>query len=118
MRSRIANLFGKQVAAKWLGVQEQSAIIVGAGATIYPKGTYQPLTSAAAVTTDTTTAIVDGTYVGQLLILVNENAVDAITIDDAANTRLSGDAVLGNDDSLVLMWDGADWLELAQANTT
>ena len=50
--------------------------------------------------------------------MVNENASDAITIDDGANTRLSGNAVLGNDDSLMLIWDGADWLEIAQADTT
>ena len=111
-------LVKKLMAENWLICKEQTVFTVGADATIYPKGTYQPLNSAAAVTTNTTTAIADGDIVGQLLLLVNENASDTITIDDAANTRLSGNAVLGNDDSLLLIWDGADWLEIAQANTT
>ena len=104
--------------SEFLAAEEQTAEVVSAGSTIVATGTYQPLTSAAAVTTSTSTAIADGTKVGQLLILVNENASDAITIDDAANTRLSGNAVLGNDDSLMLIWDGADWLEIGQVDTT
>jgi len=104
--------------SEFLAAEEQTAEVVSAGSTIVPTGTYQPLTSTGSVTTSTSNAIADGTKVGQLLILVNENSSDTITIDDGANTRLSGDAVLGNDDSLMLIWDGADWLEIAQVDTT
>lgn len=91
---------------------EQAVVAVGAQAIITPTGTYQPITSTAAVSTSLTTAIISGTVNGQLLILVNENAADAITIVDGANTKLGGDKVLtgGEGDNIYLMWDGADWL--------
>jgi len=104
--------------SEFLAAEEQTVVVVGAGYSITPTGTYQPITSTARVTTSTSCAVISGTVNGQLLILVNENAADLITIDDGANTHLSGDALLGNDDTLMLIWDGADWLEIAQANNT
>jgi hypothetical protein len=98
--------------SEFLAFTEQTAISVTAQAIITPTGTYQPLTSAAAVSTSLTTAIADGAVNGQILILVNENAADAITIVDGANTKMGGDKVLtgGEGDGLGVQWDGADWL--------
>jgi len=109
---------GNVLVGDWLVAIEQTACVVFAGSSITPTGMYQPITSEAVVTTSTSIAIVDGVTIGQLLILINENAADAITVDDGGNTRLSGDAVLGPDDTLMLIWDGADWVEIAQANNT
>ena len=103
---------------EFVGATEQSAVVVTEGSTITPTGTYQPLTSSGAVTTSTSIAIADGSFVGQLLILVNENGSDEITIDNGGNTHLSADIVLGNDDTLMLLWDGADWLEIGGANNS
>lgn len=82
-----------------------------AGGAITPTSTYMPITSTAAVTTSTTTAIVSGTIEGTLLVLCNENASAAIIIDDGANTALGGNKTLtgGQSDCLTLMWDGTDW---------
>jgi len=91
---------------------EQTAVVVTEGSIITPTGSYQPLTSAAAVTTSATTAIADGGKVGAVLILINENASDAIIIKNGANTHFSADITLGNDDVLACIWDGADWIEL------
>lgn len=98
--------------SEFLAAEEQSVIAVGVQATITATGTYQPITSTAAVSTSLTTAIADGVVNGQLLILVNENTADAITIVDGANTKMGGDKVLtgGQGDNVYLMWDGADWL--------
>jgi len=97
---------------------ESTGVVVTSDSTITPTASYQPISSASAVTTSATTAIADGVLNGQILILVNENASDVITIKDSANTHLSGDIALGNDDTLMLMWDGADWLELATSNNS
>ena len=97
---------------------EATPVAVTSGGTITATATYQPITSSGAVTTSTSTAIADGVKIGQILILVNENGSDVITIDDGGNTKLSGDAVLGAKDTLMLIWDGTDWVELAQANNT
>ena len=97
---------------------EQTFISVTAGGTITATGTYQPIQSGSAVTTSLTIAIADGETVGQILILVNENAADVIIIDNGANTHLSANISLGNDDTLWLIWDGADWLELGHVDNT
>ena len=95
---------------------EAPIVVAVTNTTLTPLGTYQPVTSTVALTLSATTSIADGTTIGQLLILVNENAADAITVKDAANTALSGDAALGPKDVLIMIWDGADWVEISQAN--
>lgn len=104
--------------SNFLAMGERQGIIVTEGSTITPTGTYQPISSASAVTTSATTAVADGVQNGQILILVNENASDAIIVKTAANTHFSGDITLGNDDTLMLLWDGADWLELATTDNS
>jgi len=97
--------------SEFLAFTAQTAISITEGATITPTGTYQPLTSAAAVTTSTSCAVYSGTVKGQILVLTNENASDAIIIDDGANTALGGNKTLtgGQGDALYLMWDETDW---------
>jgi hypothetical protein len=62
------------------------------------------------VSTSTSTAIANGTTSGQLLILHNKNATDAITIDGAgANVECGGNQAIGPTDTLVLHWQTDDW---------
>lgn len=94
----------------WFGITPSTTISVTAGSTITPTGTLQPLTSGSAVTTSTSTAIANGTTSGQLLILHNKNASDAITIDGAgANVECGGNQAIGPTDTLVLHWQTDDW---------
>lgn len=95
---------------------EQTAVTVTEGEPITPTGTYQPITSAAAVTTSTTCAVYSGTVNGQVVFLVNENGSHEIIVDDGANTDLGGNVTLGSGDILKLLWDGANWLGLGTAN--
>ncbi len=83
---------------------------------ITPKSQYHRLTAAAAVTSNTTTAIVDGYFVGQLLIIEGTDNTNTITIKDNANTKMAGDVVLGINDTITFMWDDTDWIELARSN--
>lgn len=102
------------VAGDWLHLTASTAVSVTAGAIITPTGTYQPLTSAAVVTTSTSTAISDGSAAGDLLVLRNGNASDAITIDGAGgNVECGGNVALGANDVLSLFWNGSDWTCLA-----
>lgn len=94
---------------------EQTVVEATSAGTITATGTYQPITSTAVVTLGTT-AIADGSTEGQYLCLVNENASDTIAISDGQNTNLSGNVVLGNDDTLCMIWDGADWVEVGQVD--
>ena len=109
---------GAWVIGGFIAATEATVIDLGAGGTITPLATYQPLTNSTdgSITTDTTTAIADGLVVGAILILCNEDAQDII-IDDGANTKLSGNITLtgGNLDTLTLIWDGNDWIGIAMS---
>ena len=95
--------------ADGMNVTAVTAISLTAGAIITPTGMYQPLTSAAAVTCDTTTCIAAGTA-GDLLLLENRNAADAITIDGTGGTvECKANVALGAGDTLLLIFDGTDW---------
>ena len=106
---------GDLTADDWLILTPSTVISVTSGGIITPTGTLQGLTSGGAVTTSTSTAIANGTTSGQLLILFNKNASDAITIDGAgANVECGGNQALGATDALVLQWQTDDWECLAK----
>jgi hypothetical protein len=89
----------------------QTAISVTHDGIITPTGTYQQLESADAVGTSNVAA----GSAGQLLVLVNTTNT-TITISDTGTLKLSSDAALGQYDSLTLISDGTNWVELAQAD--
>ena len=94
----------------WLNLSAQTPVVVTAGSTITPLGVYQPLTSTGAQTTSTTTAVADGAETGDVLILRNANAADVITVDGTGgNVECKTDKALGAGDTLMLIWNGADW---------
>jgi hypothetical protein len=70
------------------------------------------LTSTLAVTSSTSAAIITSTAsAGDLLIIRNDNASDAIVLDGAGGTLECGaNITLGADDVVTVMYDGAgDW---------
>jgi hypothetical protein len=95
---------------------------LAAGFSIDPVSTYIRMNATAVISSSTTTAILDGDTAGQILILHNNSVtglpIPTITIQDAANTKLAGNAdfAMGIDDTLILIWDGADWLEISRSN--
>jgi hypothetical protein len=60
-------------------------------------------------------AITDGVQ-GELLILEGSSDVLTVTVLDNANTKLSGSMVLGAGDTLMLMFNGTDWIEISRTN--
>jgi hypothetical protein len=86
------------------------------GSTITPSKSFLLLTPGGAVTLSNTTAISDGSVVGQLLVL--KCSQNSVTVPNNANTKLGGgaDRTLGANDVLTLIWDGTDWFEIAFAN--
>lgn len=58
-----------------------------------------------------TTGIAEGTVVN--IVNVGSNTV---TFTDTSTTMLSGNAALGQYDTLTVVFDGTNWLETAQAN--
>lgn len=70
--------------------------------------------SGAPVTLSASTAIADGAANGQVLLLRGTSNTNTVTIPHGANTQLNGTCTLGNYDTLLLCWDGADWFELSR----
>ncbi len=97
----------------WFGMAPQDFVLV-AGEPITPTGTYMRITSAGVITCSTSRCIVDGSRHGDILILENANAADAITIDGTGgNVECKSDVVLDQDDTLILIWNAADWICLS-----
>jgi hypothetical protein len=96
------------VVADDLRVTGQTTLTVTQGGTITATGTYQPLTAAGAVSTG---SIAAGTA-GDLLVLTNIGS-NAIVISDTGTVMLNTDRTLGQYDTMVLLSDGTNWLELS-----
>ena len=107
-----ATLASTVILSTWLRTSIQTPpFTVTHGVPITPTGTFCNLYAAGAVSTD---SIVAGTA-GDMLILYNSSSA-TITISDTGTLKISGDTALGQYDSLTLISDGTNWVEIAQAN--
>lgn len=88
-----------------------TAISVTMNATITPASAYQPLESAGTVNTASITA----GAAGDLLVLVN-TVNTSIVLTDTGTLKLGGNRTLGQYDSLTLISDGTNWVELSFTN--
>jgi hypothetical protein len=88
------------------------------GDTLSPATGFVKLRPTSAATLSLTTAISDGSVPGQLLILEGQPSGGGFTfITNNANTHLSANGhTLNVNDTLVLIWDGNNWVELSFAN--
>ncbi len=91
----------------------QTTFSVVQGVPITPTGMYQPLTSSP-VSPDLTSDIAAGTTIGEMLVLHNINATRIITVDGTGGTvECKANISLAAQDTLMLFWNGADWVCLS-----
>lgn len=95
---------GDQISSK------QDAITVTDGAAFAPTGKFQPITAAGAVTPTITVKAA-----GFDLVLFN-SGTNAILIVDTGTTKLSSSYTMGQYDSLHLVSDGTNWIEIGRSN--
>ncbi len=95
----------------WLRPSLQSTIVVTNGGTITPTGTYQPISAVAAVGLDDIVIMSDG----DVLVLTNVDS-NTVTITDTGVIMLSGNIALGEYDTLTLLCDGTNWIQIATSN--
>jgi hypothetical protein len=94
-----------------------SSVTVASGGTLAPTTSYLKVNSFTSVALSGTTAIADGTAIGNVLVLQGPASATSVTIPNAANTKLgAASRVLGTGDTLTLIWDGSDWVETAFSN--
>lgn len=101
---------GNLVVADIERLTPQTTLAVASGTPITPVGSYQPIssTAAAGVTITVGTA-------GDTVTFINITT-PTITITDTGTTMLSGNAALGQYDTLTVYCDGTNWIEVAQTN--
>jgi hypothetical protein len=94
------------------------AVVVPANlSTLVPTNSYLVLNPATAITLNTTTAIEDASVIGTVLILEGTDDIQTVTINDGDNVNLgAASRVLGNDDILMLMFNGSVWVEVSFTN--
>ena len=51
-----------------------------------------------------------------ILILQGTSSINTVTVPDNAGTRLGGSRLLGANDILMLLYDGANWVETSYAD--
>lgn len=88
-----------------------TAITVSNGSEVTPTGSYQPITSAA----NTGTSDITIQTAGTIVTFVN-TANTTITFTDTGTLKLSGNAALGQYDTLTVISDGTNWIEVSETN--
>lgn len=91
---------------------------LAAGATLAAGSSHVLVAGASgAVTLSGTTAVANGSTAGQILLLAGNSNANAVTVTDGANVQLGGASrTLGQDDVLMLLWSGTDWIEISYAD--
>jgi hypothetical protein len=102
---------GDLQAAGFIRPAANAPFVITNGATITPTGTFHAIGAAGNVAFG---SIAAGSP-GDLLILFNEDNV-TITISDTGTLKLSGNLALGQFDSVTLLSDGTNWIQLATSN--
>jgi hypothetical protein len=104
-----------------LRLEETSGVVsLTSGASIdvtTNKRSYLRLSAAVVITLSNTISITNGAGAGQVLILENASG-GTITINDNSNVQLNAGAPysMGINDTLTLIWNGTDWIEIARSN--
>jgi parallel beta-helix repeat protein len=92
-------------------------IVAVADATLRLVSDVHEISAATAVSLNGTTAFNNGARIWQQVILTGTDDTKTITVNDGANTQLGASTrVLGLNDTLTLVWNGTDWLEVSFVN--
>lgn len=91
------------------------AITVTPGGTVAPAGSYQPITAAATGTGTSDIAGCATATAGKRVTFVNTSA-NTITFTDTGTLKLSGNAALGQYDTLGVVCDGTNWVQTTKAD--
>lgn len=93
--------------------QPRTTIVVTNDGTVLPTGTYQPISSTAAV--GTSGANITVRPAGTMLVLLNVGA-QTITFTETGTLVSAGNIALGANDSATLLSNGTNWYQIGASN--
>jgi hypothetical protein len=112
-----ANTFNNNVAVNGILSLGSSTVVPSDGSTLSPSRSFLRLNPANVIILNNGTAISNGSTVGSILVLQGMPGVNSVNINDGANVQLgAGSRTIGANDTLTLIWDGTDWIEIAYVN--
>jgi len=91
---------------------QQSTQTITATGGITPTGAYHQITAAAARGTSSVAGV---STAGRIVTLVNVGS-NTITLTDTGTLKLGGNAALGQYDSITLLSDGTNWIQVSKAD--
>jgi hypothetical protein len=103
---------GSALVGEDLRLAPSTAISLTANGVLTPTAALQPIESAAPVTVTIATG---GAAAGDLLYLYNRGS-NTIAITDTGTAKLDGNGSLAASGTMLLVYDGTNWLELARTN--
>lgn len=95
-----------------LYLTRQSSQTITFGGTITPTGAYHQITAAAARGTSSVAGV---STAGRVVTIVNAGS-QTITLTDTGTLKLAGNAALGQYDSITLLSDGTNWIQVSKAD--
>lgn len=95
-----------------LYLTQTSVQTITVGGTITPTGAYHQITASAARGTSSVSGV---STAGRVLTLVNVGS-NTITLTDTGTLKLAGNAALGQYDSITLLSDGTNWIQVSKAD--
>jgi hypothetical protein len=93
-----------------------SIVSPGIGGTISPTTSVVLLNPGTIVNLSATTPVAAPASAGTLLVLIGTSDVNTVSVPDSGNVHLSGTRVLGDGDTLTLIYTGSIWVEMGYAN--
>ena len=105
------SVVGTTTAASWLAFGTQPTAVLAMNGTLTPTGSYQPISATASVGISVVVVPPAGTFVR----IVNVGA-QTVTLTDTGTLKLAGNAVLSTTDSLTMISDGGNLIEIARSD--
>ncbi len=113
--NKLVRINGDFEISNFLCTNKEEQMNVADGATLSPTTSFLRISTSLPNPTITVN-ISNGTRTGQVLIIECARPSNTITLNDSGNLRLSGNAVLGLNDSLFLVWNGFAWVQFAKSD--
>ena len=95
---------------------EQESITLSNGAILSTSKSNVLVSSSSAITLNSSTPVANGAVIGQVLILAGTSDTNTVTLPNSGNLQIGSSIALGQNDCLMLLWNGSKWIKISYSN--